>query len=143
MNARHRQWSTSTPPQTAMTQWTLTLDRKLRIDHTNRPQIVRSCEPQYTAPMPPTIRKPATPTQTRSYTTIAPTTGSTFHTMEVNVGSCQTTRNTHINKNKHAFLRLFTARQRCSRTTASFHVPESVGTIQMTSGVTSEGAPAD
>ena len=102
MNARHRQWSTSIPPQTAMTQWTPTLDHNLRIDHNNLPQIVRSFA--YTAPMPPTIRKPATPTPTRSYTTIAPTTGSTFPIMEVNVASCQTMRNTHINKNKHAFL---------------------------------------
>ena len=102
MNARHRQSSTSSPPLTARTHWTPTLDRNLRIDHNNLPQIVRSFA--YTAPMPPTIRKPATPTPTRSYTTIAPTTGSTFPIMEVNVVSCPTMRNTHMHKNKHAFL---------------------------------------
>ena len=40
-------------------------------------------------------------------------------------------------------VRLFTARQRRSRTSAPFHVPESVGKIHMTPCITSEGAPAD
>ncbi len=40
-------------------------------------------------------------------------------------------------------IRLFTARQRRSRTPAPFHVPENVGKIYMTPGITSEGASAD
>jgi hypothetical protein len=78
-NADHRQWSTSIPLQTAMTLLTPTLDHKLCIDHNNLPQIVRSFA--CTVPPPPPISQPATPTPTRRYTTTAPTTDSTFHTI--------------------------------------------------------------
>jgi hypothetical protein len=40
-------------------------------------------------------------------------------------------------------VRLLTARQRRSRTSASIHVPESVGKISLTPCITSEGAPTD
>ena len=53
-------------------------------------------------------------------------------------------RGIHIStKTSTPSFRLFTARQRPGRTSAPLHVPESVGKIQMTSGGTSEGAPAD
>jgi hypothetical protein len=52
-NAEHRQWSTSIPLQTATTLLTPTLDHKLRIDHNNLPQIVRSFA--CTVPAPPRI----------------------------------------------------------------------------------------